>query len=84
MAMFCASLAPTASFTHAKHRCPLAHVGDIGAGPMLRTGHLGGELVGREPRVQLEPAQVVPEYVGAPVLARQAHPHDLVEAAWAA
>lgn len=31
-----------------------------------------------------EPLQVVSEYVGAPALVRQTHPHDLIEAAWTA
>jgi hypothetical protein len=51
---------------------------------MSSASHLGGEPVGRQPRVQLEPAQVVLEYVGATALVWQPHPHDLIEAAWAA
>ena len=51
---------------HAKHRCPLAHICDIGAGQALgRASHLGGEPVGREPRVELQRAQVVLKYAGA-------------------
>jgi len=45
---------------------------------MGRAGHLGGQPVGREQRVQLEPTQIVVEYVGSPALVRQTHPHNLV------
>jgi len=57
----------------------------VGAGQAPSSAsHFGGEPVGRQPWVQFESAQVVPKYVGAPALVGQAHPHDLVEAAWPA
>jgi hypothetical protein len=47
-------------------------------------GDLSGQAVGRQARVQLQPVDVVLEYVGAPAFVRQPHPHNLIEAAWAA
>ena len=54
---------------------------DAAGQALSRASHLGGEAIGRQPRVQLGPAQVVPEYVGAPALVWQPHPHNLIEAA---
>jgi hypothetical protein len=73
------------SVLDAEYYRPLAHIGDVGAGHALgRARKLAGEAVGRQLRVQFEPAKVVLEYVGAPALVRQAHPHYLIEASWAA
>ena len=42
----------------AKHSGPLAEIRDVGAGHAIgRAGQLGGEAAGRQPLVQLEPAQ---------------------------
>jgi hypothetical protein len=72
----------TGGFLHAEQGGPLAHVRDVGAGHSLsRAGQLGRESMGRQPRVQLEPAQVVLEDVGASAIVGQSHPHNLIEAA---
>ena len=78
-------LASANGVLHAKHGGPLAEVRDVGAGHALgRAGELGGEAVGRQPWIQLQPAEVVLEYVGAPAFVGEPHPHHLVEAPWAA
>jgi hypothetical protein len=73
------------SILHAKHGGTLAQICDVGAGePLGRAGQLGCEAVWRQPWIQLEPAQVVFEYIGAPPFVGQSHPYNLIEAAWAA
>jgi hypothetical protein len=45
---------------------------------------LCGQPVRRELRVELQWAEVVFEYVGAPTLVGQSHPDNLIEATWSA
>jgi hypothetical protein len=61
-------LASADGVLHAKHRCTLAQqIGDVGTGkPLSGAGQLGGEAVGRQLQGQLQPTDVVLEYVGAP------------------
>jgi hypothetical protein len=78
-------LAGANSILHAKHGRPLAKICDVSAGQSLGcAGQLCGQPVVRQPRVQLQPAQVVFKYVCAAVFVGEAHPDNLIEAAWAA
>ena len=58
---------------------PLAEIRDVGAGhARCHAGQLGGQPVWRVRWRQLEPSQVVLEYLGSATFVGQAHPCNLV------